>query len=238
MIEEMLKQAGKKSIGMLMLLCVSACSSPTVHLYAKYLDDETEKQVVQQLEEQEFHVEVNRLNYPEMVNQSSIIYSPFVSQKDTVHALEAFMNSQHWTIGYVSALKEGNHWFQKDTIGLFLVPENVQPHSGKNMEDLALTYKSQHCASDINLSLARDGRYRFSKAVKNDKYSYGTQGHWRMRSYPYVELKPLNKGRWLYFEVAQSVSQDQLGEAKLYTLKPLEGYAGIEGCTFEYGERT
>jgi len=217
---------------------LQGCSTPTVHLYAKYINEAEQKELVGYLEEKNFVVEINQLTFPEMINSSAIIYSPFLSDIEKVHELESVVSEKQWPINYVSALKEGNHWFKKNTIGLFIVPKEVNPHSGKNMQDLALKYQSKSCDSEVFLTLNREGSYEFSREVKDTKYNYGKFGHWRMRSFPYLELKPLNKDRWLYFEVKQTEIEDKLSLVNIYTLKPMENYSALHGCEFEYGKRS
>ncbi|WP_448212729.1 hypothetical protein [Colwellia sp. MEBiC06753] len=257
-----------KNYGVLLLLMflLNGCSTTTVHLYGKYLTNEQQQQVITLLANEDVVVEVNHLDFPELIHSSAIIYSPFVANPNVVSNVKTALEP-NWPINYISALKEGHHWFQQDTLGLFLVPEGVNPHSGQNLADLSLRYLSkksfsenslsknglsesgysennlandnpdEHCQSQLSLDLQRDGRYQFSDEIKDQSYSFGRLGYWRIRAYPYIELKPKNNGRWLYFEVEQLTETDQLGEVKLVKLVPMESYPGLGNCQFIFGER-
>ncbi|NMP31968.1 hypothetical protein HII17_10350 [Thalassotalea sp. M1531] len=222
----------------LSVICfVGACSSPTVHIYGRYMSNEQTQSLVNQLVSRSIDVEINHHSFPQTINNTAIVYSPFVTKPEVVHQLEDILMAQHWPVSNVSALVEDNHWFQKNSIGVFIVPEGINPHAGTSIVDIANNYHSDNCSNDINLSLHRDGSYTFSREVKSYNYSYGTHGFWRIRSYPYIEMKPMNADRWLYFEVSKQKVNDRLGSALVYRLLPVEEYAAIRGCDFIFGER-
>ena len=219
------------------LLIITGCSTPTVHLYGRYLTDEQVASVTQRLNEQWINVEVNQHQFPASIGRSAIIYSPFISEPQLINQLEQELTLLDWAIEQTSALKEWNHWFQKNSVGLFLVPDGVKPHSGTSVADMANLYQSEGCPLRLSLTLSSNGRYSFSEEVKSTNYSYGYHGDWRMRAYPYIEMRPDKGGRWLYFEAQQATSTDQVSALKLVHLVPMENYANLAGCQFTYGQR-
>ncbi len=216
---------------------LSGCSATNVHLYARYLSDAQKQEIVQILEKEQLNVSVNQLEFPKKVTETSLVYSPFILQRSTVPKIEMLMYNSEWPISRIEALVAGEHWFKKNSIGLFIVPEGVTPHDGKSNVDVANTYTSEHCSKSIDLILNLDGTYRFSEEIGNESYNFGQSGKWRMRTFPYVEMQPENKGRWLYFEVLKEAIQDKVSMVNTVTLQPLEPYEGFENCKFVFGER-
>lgn len=233
-----LKRAALSLWFALMALIIAGCSSPTVHLYGRYLTEEQQLNVTNMLLQHSLKVSVNQHQFPASISDTTIVYSPFISDPETIPLLTTELATLNWQITRASALKEGNHWFQKDSIGLFLVPDGINPHAGTTMRDMANLYQGEHCQQLLTLHLALDGSYTFSKEVKSEGYSYGTSGKWRMRAYPFIEMRPENGGRWLYFEAKQESTRDQISQLNLMKLVPLEEYANLAGCQFVYGQRS
>ncbi|REL31855.1 hypothetical protein [Thalassotalea euphylliae] len=253
-------------------MVTAGCSTPTVHLYGRYLTEEQQTNVIQQLQsnlgDKSFNISVNQHQFPESINDTTIIYSPFISDPAIVHLLANELSNLDWQVTRTSALKEGNHWFQKNSIGVFLVPNRVNPHAGTLMRDMANLYRIEHnpsedapsehdhveyekgehgkseqpraarCETPLTLSLTLEGRYSFSEEVKTENYSYGTSGQWRMRAYPFIEMRPDTGGRWLYFEAQQESRHDQISQLHVTKLTPIEDYANLAGCQFVYGQRS
>ena len=249
------KISAKQMVVGLLVMVTAGCSTPTVHLYGRYLTEEQQTKVIEQLqgnlEGDAFNISVNQHQFPESINDTTIIYSPFVSDPEIVQLLASELSNLDWQVTRTSALKEGNHWFQKNSIGVFLVPKGVNPHAGTSMRDMANLYRiefdksqdlqhdeSDQCHSSLTLNLNINGRYAFSEEVKNENYSYGTNGQWRMRAYPFIEMRPDTGGRWLYFEAQRESRNDQISQLNVTTLTPVEDYANLAGCQFVYGQRS
>jgi uncharacterized protein YceK len=221
----------------LTFVLLSGCSTTTVHIYGKYLTEAQQKEIVSIVKEQGLQAEVNELNFPTSVSHSSIVYSPMMNDTKSIEALIPSLEQSGWPIISSSALFTENHWFKKDTIGLFIVPDGVTPHSGTSMAEIANNYSGINCNQDLNLVLTSNGQY-FFKDINNEQVPEEfASGEWKIRSFPYIEMKA-NKGYWwFYFTVKKSETTDVVGKINLTTLEPVNDYSVLRGCQFQLGIR-
>lgn len=213
------------------------CSTTTVHIYGKYLSEAQQKEIVAIVKEQGLQAELNNLNFPSSVSHSSIVYSPMMNDTKSIEALIPSLEQSGWPILSSSALFTENHWFQKDTIGLFVVPDGVTPHSGESMVEIANTYKAVNCDQSLALVLKSNGQYYFMNEDDEKVLEEFANGEWKIRSFPYIEMKA-NKGYWwFYFTVKKNETTDVVGKIDLTTLEPVNDYSVFKGCQFQTGIR-
>ena len=103
-----------------------ACSSTQVHLYTRYLSDTEIEKISLKLDESNFKVVTNTHSFPEEIQQSTLLYSPFIKGEKTLDVLINSLSDMGWAISNVEALVSGNHWYSKNSVGLFLLPEGVK----------------------------------------------------------------------------------------------------------------
>ena len=119
-----------------------ACSSTEVHLYTRYLSDTEIARISSKLDKSNFKVVTNTLAFPEKINQSTLLYSPFIKGEKTLDILINSLSDLGWAIPNVEALVVGNHWYSKDSVGLFLLPEGVKQKDKIANQDLVNDYES------------------------------------------------------------------------------------------------
>lgn len=216
---------------------LAGCSATTVHIYGKYLSETQQKEIIEIVKEQGLQAELNTLNFPASVRHSSIVYSPMMNDTKSIEALIPSLERSGWSILSSTALFTENHWFQKDTIGLFVVPEGVTPHLGESMAELADTYQGIQCNQPLALVLTSNGQYYFKDESDKKVLEAFATGEWKIRSFPYIEMKA-NKGYWwFYFTVKKSETTDVIGKIALTTLEPVNNYSVLKGCQFQSGIR-
>lgn len=122
------------------LICVfiSACSSTKVHLYSRYLSEQENIEITKAIEEQGFDVITNTLAFPDEIQQSTLLYSPFVQKENGVDILIATLNNIGWAISTVQPIFAGNHFYTKDSVGLFLLPDGIGQSDKIASQDLII----------------------------------------------------------------------------------------------------
>jgi len=103
-----------------------ACASKEVHLYRRYLSAPEIEKISSKLDESNVKVVTNTLTFPETINQSTLLYSPFIKGEKTLDILIESLSDLGWTVPNVEALVLGNHWYSKGSVGLFLLPKGVK----------------------------------------------------------------------------------------------------------------
>jgi len=214
------------------LILTLACSTTTIHVNTLYLNDEKSQNVKVALLEQGFDVEFNELSFPSDIYSTSILYSPFVKKVEAIDTLENTLNSLGYDIGSIRALVASNHWYTKNTIGVFIVPEGVIPNSGKNIEDIAFKYQSEGCDTNIVLSLRRDGKFTYMQLGK-----LKITGTWSITQYPYIQLNSDEPYLNFYYEITRSKKFDRISEIDIIELQPLDSSLIISKCSMTYGVR-
>ena len=214
-------------------LITGCAQAPKVHVYARYLNDDQIQTLSQQLRDADFQVEVNSHRFPDAIQGSSIVYSPLLRDPNQAERLRQLVEILGWEVDTIQPFSSGNHWFKKNNLGLFLVPDSVT-NVGKSARDIASRYKSHECEQRQILELIVDGHYRLTDLSNGELIG---EGQWRMRQYPYVELTS-SYGYWShYFVIAESLEQDQVSEINMTTLSPVQRYPDFTSCQFAIGVR-
>lgn len=220
------------------LLFLSACSSTKVHVNERYLSQAQREQVRQILETSGYEVESNVFRFPSSISQSTLLYSPMISDKQAVNNVLALLAENNWHVPGVRPLVSGKHWFTRDSVGLYLLPEEVNPHNRSAIQDLANTYEARHCETQARIVLHED--QQFEIILDNPPADLDhrlMKGKWRMPNYPVIELVPGDDLWPWYFELSQSTESDQVSSIEITELSPLDKYKLFPGCKFAFGNR-
>jgi hypothetical protein len=214
-----------------------ACSSTKVHLYTRYLSAEETQGVTQDLEALGFDVIANTLVFPDDIEQSTLLYSPFVEGENSINILTDSLYKSGWVVSSVKPLFSGNHYYTKNSVGLLLLPDGLVKNDQVTTQDLANEYVSKKCQSSIKLRLNSDATYQF--LYSNNTYNENEQlkGNWQITSYPYIELISLNKAWRFYYEVYKSIESDVVGKIEVIELKPVDEQYTLPECSYVYGIR-
>ncbi len=230
-------------IVLIVLVCffISACSATKVHLYTRYLSETEVKEVTKNLQGLGFDIITNRLMYPEGIEQSTLLYSPFVEGEDTVDNLIASMEENGWFIPNIQPIFAGNHYYTKNSLGLLLLPEGTKRNDQVHRQDMVNEYQSKDCNVELRLTLKSDASYQFSylneQASRPSNQKEQLQGSWQVTSYPYIELVSSKKYRRFYYEIQTTMATDRVGKINFIELKPLDDHYSLPKCSFHYGLR-
>jgi hypothetical protein len=222
---------------MLLSITLLSCSSTDVHLYTRYLSDTEIEKISSKLKESNFSVVVNTLPFPETISQSTLLYSPFIQGDKTLDLLIKSLANIDWDISNVESLVSGNHWYSKNSVGLFLLPEGIKQKDRIAIQDLANNYESRNCDTLVSLNLNKNNTYRLSFTNKINERTDHLKGTWKIRSYPYIELTSSNQRWWFYFEIEQKVETDKVSKINIIELKPIDRYSFFPNCSFVNGIR-
>jgi hypothetical protein len=152
-----------KSAGIIVIIwLISACASTKVHLYTRYLSDNETEVVTKKLQGLGFGVISNNLVFPKNIEQSTLVYSPFVEGEDTINRLITSMAEQGWPIPSVQPIFAGNHYYTKNSLGLLLLPQGAKRHDQVHPQDMVNEYQSKDCNISLKLTLHNDASYQFS----------------------------------------------------------------------------
>jgi len=214
-----------------------ACSSTKVHLYTRYLSVEQTEAVTKNLEQLDFEVIANTLVFPDDIEQSTLLYSPFVEGENSVNVLIDSLEQSGWVIANVKPIFAGNHYYTNNSVGLLLLPDGLVKNDQVTTQDLANEYESKKCENSIKLSLNSDATYQF--LYLNNHYNENEQlkGNWQITSYPYIELISSNKAWRFYYEIHKSIDVDVVGKIELIELKPVDDQYTLPICSYVYGIR-
>lgn len=223
----------------LVLLCflLVSCSSTKLHLYTRYLSETEATEITKKLENANFDVVSNTLPYPDTVNESTLLYSPFIEHKEDLDNVLKLFATLGWNINSVNPLVSGNHWYKKNSIGILLLPKGLKQKDKIASQDLANIYESSNCNTSVKIQLNQNNTYQllFDKTI--NKQTNHLKGTWKMRSYPYLELTSNNKMWWFYFKIEQKIIQDKVSKIEIIELHPEDKYKFFLGCSFVYGVR-
>lgn len=225
-------------------ILLSACSSTTVHLYGRYLSEAQIEKVKDGLEKTGVKVKTNTLSFPESINQSTLLYSPFIQQENGLENITNSLSKLNWTIADVQMLVANNHWYKKDSVGLFLLPEGMTQNDRIVSRDLVNEYTSRNCKMGVSVQLNQDNTYEmFFSEIPDLRTEYFRnridylKGSWKVRSYPYIELTSFNDRWWFYFEIQRKTETDKVSDIDIIELAPLDEYKLFPNCSFTYGVR-
>ncbi|WP_371376892.1 hypothetical protein [Thalassotalea aquiviva] len=225
--------AFKYLLSLFFIFIVLGCSSsPTIHLNKRYLDNKAAKAIKSELKQLGFNVEENQLPYPEEITSTSIIYSPFVRDSEIIEKVEHTLNTFGYPLQSINALVSSNHWYTKNSIGLFVVPEHTQPHQGYHVRDLAKRYISTNCAIEIALELKSNGIFHYIEHGQTK-----LKGVWRTTGYPYILLEKQTPYLSYYYEVGHAQSNDLIGKVNITSLEPISNDNRIQKCPVSFGVR-
>lgn len=224
---------------LLFSLGIVACSSqPTVYLYGKYLDESQKTQIQLQLQANEYLVEINDFDFPTSITRSTILYSLFLKDPESITQVERVAEKAGIKIERTQSLTEGNHWYTKNSLALFLLPENPAGLVPVFQKDLAQTFLSEECDTALSLTLFQNGSYVFSAQNTTSLEADLLEGTWAYRQYPYIELKRQG-GQFsdFYFEISRTIEADRVSEIEFIKLSSLSLQHFPKGCVFVYGQR-
>lgn len=217
------------TIAMTTLLC--ACSAVTVHLNTRYIDDTTEQQLTDKLEEAGFTVTTNTHLFPDSISQTSVVYSPLLMDPNAVDTLSKVLSENGFTLRSNGVLVEANQWYTKNNLGLYPIPDGMNIRRGESMADLAGQYQTTDCDSKGTLSLSSNGKFAFEFDNGNHK-----KGDWQIVQFPYLELSTPDYYRYV-IEVQRYRTADKIGPISVTKLQTLDKYNTIDHCSFEAGLR-
>lgn len=227
-----IKSVFKYMVIFLYLITLASCSTTTVHVNRIYLNEAESKKIKSELEEKGFNVEFNEHLYPNDIYSTTILYSPFLTEIDAVDNVEDTLSVLGYDINSISSLVASNHWYTKNTIGLYIVPNDVVPNDGKNIKDISNEYKSLNCDKLIKLSLKNNGEFLYTQ-----KGEVAVSGKWSLTQYPYIFLEKLDPYVSVYYEIKKSKRVDQISHINITELQPLSFSNVISDCTLTYGIR-
>lgn len=226
-----------RSLPLIFILLITACSNTTVHLYTRYLSPEQTLEITHKLAEQNIKIETNELAIPSSVKHSALVYSPLIKDRAKVEQLSQILTSLGFPISDTAPLVVENHWYAKQAIGVMLIPEGVNPQERSTVIDLANLYQGEQCDQQISIRLHADNRYEMTTDFPSDNFDEFKSGVWRITSYPYIELRTEDRMWWFYFQVSQKNDADVVGKIEKTILMPVERYRQLPYCNYTFGLR-
>lgn len=216
---------------------LTACTSTTVHLNTRYISNVEADKLVTNIEATGMNVVANKHEFPQSIQHSTLLYSPLISDKQALDKLMQVLDESDWRVHSLQPLMANNHWFKKNSVGLYLLPDNVVPQNRQAKADLATQYTSHDCEQDISLTLSDNGDYQFTFSHPPENASAFSFGRWRVTEYPYIELVTADRMRSFYFEVKQLVEEDKISQIQVTRLHPMNQHLHLAKCKFEFGIR-
>ncbi|MDC8829291.1 hypothetical protein [Alteromonas gilva] len=218
---------------------VGCANHPTVYVYGKYLDNKQKESVKRAFEgSEQFNIEFNEFDFPVSITQNSLLYSPLLQHPDAISIASALSASAGFPVQRTQGLTQGNHWYTKDSLALYLLPEDIDVSTLLVHRDLAKRYQPQGCPRAIALTLHPDGKFNLQTKEDKQHVEQVITGKWKYRQYPFIELqKDGDNYSEYYFEIKQFKGADQVSEIhylQLVSLNP--GYLS-PGCSFVNGTR-
>ena len=92
---------------LLMCFFILSCSSTKVHLYTRYLSADETEAVTKNLEQLGFDVIANSLVFPDEIEQSTLLYSPFIEGENSINVLIDSLEKSGWGIPYIKPIFSG-----------------------------------------------------------------------------------------------------------------------------------
>lgn len=220
------------------MLLLTACAQQTqVHLYTKYAEPEQVAALSNALIAAKFDVSTNTLDIPNDIRQSSVLYSPLLKSREDLATVKTIAEQHGWQNLQETSLVSGNHWYTKNTMALFLLPEGEVGKQRIASRDLENTYHSRNCSEDVQIVFKPNGRYQLTLKSPNKNQQAFAKGKWRVTSLPYISLNSDNGIWWFYLTVSHEAAVDKLGKAQLTVLTPVEQYKEFPQCQFSHGVR-
>jgi hypothetical protein len=221
-----------------LLLGLSGCAHTKVHVYGRYLSPEQTELLRSSLKAEGFEVTVNDLAFPAEVQQNTLITGLLMDRPDEADQLRTLLQQQGWPLQRIESMVHGNHWYSGNAVGLLLLPPGVTAQQTQHPRDFSYLYQGTGCASPTSVELQANQRFQIHTATKNNLSAAMLAGHWQIRQFPYLELRPDGDPNWFYYlEISQTQSVDQISAVNEIRLTPLQSYPAFAGCRFEYGVR-
>lgn len=220
------------------LLVVGCVNKPTVHIYAKYLSEEKISKLSRQLKTEKLDIEVNKFDFPTSITQNTIIYSLLLDDPNLISHAEDSAYKAGMPITKQQSLTEGNHWYTKNSLAMFLLPDTSSGAAVFFRQDLFHEFVGEHCAEGISLTLEENGTYLFAGKSSPALGNKPLLGAWKFRQYPYLELKRQgSKYATYYFEISQYTKRDRVSDISIIKLSPVNKNLFPKNCEFLYGLR-
>lgn len=216
---------------------LAGCSSiPTVHIYGKYLDASEKRLLMEKFEQDKYTLKFNELDFPTSITHNTLLYSLLLKDPETIDHAQFHAEQAGLPVVQVSALAEGNHWYTKNSMALFLFPQHEAGATLFFRQDLVHTYQGENCGSEIELALNENGRFTLTNKLETP-LDLG-KGVWKFRQYPYIELqKDESSYADYYFEISRYRGRDNISDIDFIKLTFLNSGDLPKECTFLYGMR-
>ncbi|GAA6205848.1 MULTISPECIES: hypothetical protein [Thalassotalea] len=216
----------------MILLFIASCSSKTqVHLYTNHLPQNKVNEVVSAIDKSSFNVILNRLPYPNDINDNAIVYSPSLNSRDRLNALMAVLSKLGFNISTASLISANNHSFTENNLGLYLFPEGyVQPEANSinNTYQIPLVneYGATDCQDATTLYLKEPDEFIIEINKWDDKkedylQSY-IEGKWRLLNDDFLHLTHPSWDKSLVFKKSHYKRNEINGISKGVQFIPLE----------------
>ena len=223
-------------LSMLSVVILGCTNHTTVHLYGRYLSETNIRTIKETLEKQDLRVEVNQFDFPSDIQQSTILYSPLLKNTELVSEISKQLSLLDYQIHQSQTLVSGKHFYTKNNLGLFVLPDN-NTHQ-KHKIDIAKEYLSTNCEQSVSLHLKQDGSYQLSfEKLPFPKETDYLEGVWRITQYPYILLGSKQGYEWFYFRIENRQDSDRLGPIDKTLLIGADKYSMLYACDFVYGLR-
>tara|TARA_R110002124_G_scaffold230463_3_gene395578 strand:- start:29 stop:736 length:708 start_codon:yes stop_codon:yes gene_type:complete len=222
------------------LFLFGCTNKPTVHVYAKYLDDIQRNEIIDSFEQStKYHVEINEFDFPATIEANTLLYSLLLRESETINIASDISASAGFPIQRIQALTQGNHWYTKDSVALFLIPKNRDRTSTFFPQDLVNKYIGKNCDTTTYLTLNKNRSFQLViEAGGNRNVGEVINGIWKYRQYPFLELQ--REGADYsedYFEIKQFRESDKVSQIDFVELISLSTGNLVKGCSFLFGRR-
>tara|TARA_R110002126_G_scaffold97190_19_gene226804 strand:- start:4386 stop:5081 length:696 start_codon:yes stop_codon:yes gene_type:complete len=217
------------------LMFLAGCTNTKVHLYTKYLSEEESQKITTELENKRFTVIKNTLSIPDSINESTIIYSPFLIDMDHLSTALDSLSKLGWSKIKLENLVKGNHWYGKNSLGVILLPEGLIRSELKIYDELSQRYVGTYCDAQVEIELHSNNIYTVT--YKNENKMATKTGSWKVTDYPYLELSNEDGFLPMYFQAVKRTEQDLIGKVNIIEIKPIQSYQIFSDCKFSHGVR-
>lgn len=228
--------SSRKFISLILsLILLTGCTSTNIYLYRKYLSSDEEAVLIRDLKKAGFTVESNDFSFPDGVQSSRILYSPFLKDASDISKVQNILAAIGWRAPLQQPLVEGNHWYSKNSIGLMIIPPGIDPND--KVLNLTNKFTSSNCLISAELTLKPNGQYYFGYEEDPNEFHEHKSGTWVVTGYPYLKLTSSNKAWDFYYEIVSDKARDLIGQVELITLKPLSTHHIYLNCNLVFGQR-
>ncbi len=213
-------------------LLLACTTTTTIHLNVKYLEKEAQKKIVTDLNAAGFEVVTNKVDFPGDNLQSTIIYSPFLKNSESVNDVISTIKKHDYNVVQVDMLANSNHWYTKDSIGLYLLPTDFKPATQSISDKIIGDYVTHDCEQDASLFIKQSGEWSYQYSGGDD-----AKGNWSILDSTYLFIERDEPWINLYFKFSFSQQADMLGSVNITKLIPLNDSRYIVKCGFIKGIR-